>query len=223
MTVGGRTYFLRPLTLADLGAIEFHLLAARGNPVERVQAAMPDLAGDPEAARHLMALATDDLRRDRAHRYVRAGDLLAWIDTQDGIAYTAWLLLRAIYPADFGRLDQAAAVFGAATEAEREEFRRRRDLISGLDATAAADWPTRDELSEVETHRPTWIPWKQWARSLIAEFMGWTLPHLAGLTLYQARLMQAGERELGGVVRRPWNRETAAALGIPWPEQATKR
>jgi hypothetical protein len=142
VTLGGREYLLRPMVLRDFATVEFHLLAASGTPLDAAARVLPILAGQPDARRRLIERAREAARTHR--RFVRRTweDVLNWIEKPDGVTYTGWLcLLAGRGRRPLATLGAARKLFAGASEAERLAFAQRRNLVSGLDDSAAADWP----------------------------------------------------------------------------------
>jgi hypothetical protein len=201
VTLASRTYLLAPLTLGDLGVIEHHLLAQRLNPIESVLAATEQLAAHPDLQRELIERAALDLRRDKTANKISPQRLMTWLDSMDGEVFTGWLGLRKEYPQRFDVLERVQKLFARATKTERREFRRRRDMATGVDMNSLADWPTKEvSKAEEDARRPRFIPWRRMVRKLMIDY-GLSLTAIAGLTQYQVKMLSVADEDLGGIVR----------------------
>ena len=200
VTLGGRTYLLHPLTLGDLGTIEAHLLAERGNPLQTLADAMSS-SEDPSSPffKALWEVAQLDVRSDRGQRCMTIAQIEAWIREPAGVAFTAWLLLHTRRGPAFEFLEDARRAVRAWTALEVQHFLRRRDVASGTDYLGALDWPADAEGRKGKEEKPRWFPWKSTMRKLLNEGVTWDF--LRDLTVFQLRVLMARDGELGGVAR----------------------
>lgn len=171
------------------------MLAQRPNPIE---ASLKLAGGDPEIAEELVKRAQNEMRSRREASRVKYNVGMRWLDTDEGMIYAAWLCLRRSHPVKLEHLEDVQALFQRASNDERQEFLRRRSIVSGLDITAVADWPA---IPEHTGKMPTWTPWKQWIRDWISEGIYRHLDEIASLTIQQVRLLRSPREHLGGAMR----------------------
>ena len=149
ITVEGKTLYLAPLVLSDLGEMENHLLAEKQkrNPFAELR---KELAGTPDMPdgdrEFLLTLAYQDHKRKN---FVALGEMQDWMDSREGMIYSLWICLRKNYPEDFKTLEQAAEFFDRVTEDQFEQFKQLRDVAAGLDELGNSTG--RDETVEKET------------------------------------------------------------------------
>lgn len=128
----GETIVLEPLRLRDLGTIENHLRAKLPNVIALAAEAAKDLpAAQAEA---IMDRAFIEARK--IHN-IPPEEVMAWIRTIDGFAYSIWLVVDRVYPSRFP-LDRIYRFLTDTFKNDRDKFnalKERRDLASGLSDT----------------------------------------------------------------------------------------
>ncbi len=89
LSIGGETYLVEPLSLADWGTIEKHLLDARPDALTLVKASLEGLSLD-EKRTLLDAALSQSLRA----KCVTVAELVDYTATREGLALLLWLALR---------------------------------------------------------------------------------------------------------------------------------
>lgn len=191
--LAGRDWWLLPLTLARLGTCENHLLARRKTPLDRLLGALPHLGGTPpDAQEYFLRRAYNETFASSAIGRIACKDLLAWLDTDEGIAFSAWLCLRS----DTGRrltLPRIGRILKRSTKEEIAELRWRRNMLSGLDLFTLLDWGKGDGKDD-----GTPIPWRRILRDFSGEPHHFTPRQVGNLTLYSLRIFRSDETAVGG-------------------------
>ena len=185
LPLGGKTFRLRPLTLAGIAAAELHLLVGRESPFDRVAKATA-------CQEILFNLAADEVRSSKALRVVRQAEMTAWLDSADGIVFTGRLCLRPKFPT----LAACREFFNGLTVPDLRSFLRARDMASGMDLLSHFDWPA----SHDDAPDGGYIPWRRLFR-WFADEHHWPPERVGKLTLYQLRALRADEKDLGGRAR----------------------
>lgn len=133
ITVKGRTYKLRALTLEDFGEVEQHILSQRPDPFAPLHR---DLEGLPEAV--VNRLVDNAYREARKSNKVTGTELTDFLNTVDGIKFSIWLCLRGCgYGVE--TLEDAERLLTDMIEEASDpseaiaDFKRRRDMASGID------------------------------------------------------------------------------------------
>lgn len=193
----GTTYLLKPLTLGDLGSCEFEILARRFNPYDAVRAIVDVFPEEEALCREYHDLAVKEVRNDRNLRQVTVEELMEWMYTAHGVIFTGWLTLwiGKSRPA-FNTYEEADEFFRLLDNEEIIEYKRRQEMVSGLDLLSQMDWPGRDTHNDnVRRH--------SWRKSVQSMATSYRIPadQMAVMTLYQFKIYCADEAELGGVSR----------------------
>jgi hypothetical protein len=209
--VDGRTYLMEPLTLGRLGVCEQYCLSLRRTPFDKVAPLLVACDGNADVQEQLWMAAYNELDGDRGQRLVTYEDLLKWLDTAAGVAFTAWLCLQNNPRPPFLWLEMAESYYARAFQdrpGEIDFFRRVRNQISGLDLFASLDFPPAEESAV----RPKYMPWRKIIHAYAAQWH-WPFEWVARMTLYHVKLYPADENALGGVgMVEPGQHEVMAKL-----------
>ena len=125
VTIGGRTYRLKPLSLADYGEIENRILSKRPDPLA---VAIENLGGLSEKQQEFLLGRAYD--RAVSARHVTAEELRQWRETPEGICYRFWLMVRKSEPKM--TLEEASGAVRQLLEEDGEELRGRMEDCHGL-------------------------------------------------------------------------------------------
>jgi hypothetical protein len=197
--IRGRLRRLGAMTLRDWGTIENHLIQRRRRqilePILDVFADMP-----AELWQEAWRAATN-----RADRIMAVPDeeVTEWINTQEGLAFTLWMLLEKRHPGLFEFEDLIDYVCRLPL-GEVEFVRMARDQAATIDrASSQLDWPRNLTPPSRAPQRRT--SWKQlFYRLTMPEWSGgrgMDVEAAKNLTLFEARLYASNERNAGGVQR----------------------
>lgn len=184
--LGGNPRRVVPITLAGFAEAEAYLLLQR-----QMELHAKLRNGSAENQRRLSNAAMTELR-SKAARVVKQAAMTAWLDSEDGVVFSLRLCLRP----ELASLAEAKSLFSSLDAAAIQTFTLARDLVSGMDILAHLDWLDSDD-SDVSAG---FIPWRRLTKWLSLEFH-WTPQQIGELTLYQLRVLQADEKELGGRAR----------------------
>ena len=193
VSFGKIQWWVLPLTLFRLGCCEQRILAARSTPLERVIEALPGLP-TVEMRRQFLKRAHAQTYADRSISKVPYRDVMAWLRTPDGVAYSLWLCLRddRFRPPGIKRINKA---FQEATPEQMREAGRRLERVSGLDLFAQLDWSLLPESSD-RTDRP--FPWRMVFNHFAGEPFHWDYERVGRLTLWHVKLYRSSGYSLGG-------------------------
>jgi hypothetical protein len=126
ITIGGKDFFLEPLTLRDFGVVEQHLLSKRPNPLKIVGEAAKDMP--PEIAEQMFKAAYEDAKKGAN---VTTAEVTHFLDSFDGMSYTMYLMLRKKQP-DLTQ-DDVYELLSQCTPEDIAQLQDDRDLVSGID------------------------------------------------------------------------------------------
>ena len=198
----GRTYLANPLTLRDWGACENYLLTRPARPLRKLFLSLESMAAFPDDARALYERFRRQAHITKWLRVVPAKALRAWSGTDEGVYVTAWLCLR-----QYRRWECLEAVRAAVRRMARDEVLDlvlARDVASGTDLLSETDWPDAiDKFAHMRKEpppAPAFVPWKNVFRNAL-EGAFQPFDAVAGLTLYQVRLLTADMNASGNVVQ----------------------
>lgn len=125
--LAGADYFVAPLTLGDLGAIQNQLRLKQADllgDAGRAAAGLP-----PETQKILLAEA---VREHRRNGQVPIDEALAWaVNTMEGIAFTLWLAIGKRHPGVLSA-EQVEGHVRAMSIAELQELSRRLAAAGGV-------------------------------------------------------------------------------------------
>lgn len=206
VTLAGQEYLLAPMTLGTIGLVENFLLLRRTLPTDTIRPML--VKASPAARRQLFAMARTEMRGDLRHRIVTTEEFSQFIDSSEGIIFTAWACLRVNYPAEFRTRRATEAVLESGTKDEIVALVRARDAISGLGLLNDLDWRQATDMMPPEAvrrrvqrsrERGALMPWRANFRAL-AEEAGIPIETLKGLTLYQYRILCVAKEELSSIV-----------------------
>lgn len=193
----GKLYWLEPLTLRCLAAIENHILAGRDNPAQQLANQIDKLQEYPEFQQMIRDKLETDLMADKSLARVSIDILDTWLQHPAGAAYTAWLCLRR---GDGQRMtwERIIKLFADAGESVVKEYVRRLYLVSGMDLLSKIDWPRKN--TDDDWRRPKYIPWRAIFFGYAQAFQ-WTPQQVGELTMFQVRLYNSDEKSLGSGVQ----------------------
>ena len=134
---GGETYLLSPLKLNDWGTIRNHLAALRKDPMDVVRDSIAKFT-DPKHQEMLLKMALDQSTKHTPR--VEWADVASFIEGNDGMAFTMWLMIRKNHP-EF-KLGDAERMVSTMSEDELKGFGQARDRASGLDELKNSSPPT---------------------------------------------------------------------------------
>jgi hypothetical protein len=217
ITLGCEVLRLPPLTLEDLGTIEHHLIQVRRWEVLRtVHALRGALPADVWQSEWAAARERADKIRSLEER-----EVLAWLDSDAGFAFSLWLMLDKRYPGRFTP-DGLFNLVSTLPPDELLRLRIARDQAAALDHAAWSDWPRKPRTDDGGKPPPPKKPlsWKQvfWRLVQPPEIGGHGLSPDAvkRLTLFELRLYGSDEHAAGGIQRM--SLADAQALGyLPPP------
>ncbi len=202
--LGGEMYFLAPMTLGVIGAIENYILLRRMTPFESIEP-IYRATQDATIRQRLVDNANAELKADPLKRIVRQEDFHSFIDTDEGIVLTAWLCFRDTEPEAFKRFGKFQEVWRSATQDEKVAFIKARNHISGLSMLCLLDWP--QEADKIPAHvlakrkkiaSDTYqrANWRLNFNRIAKGYTGMTFEDLRQMTLYQVRMICVKEDEL---------------------------
>lgn len=133
----GESLLLAPLDLSDFATIENHMLNLRRRPLYdqagEMMMALPEALGK-QYWEPLLAEA-------RALNMIPMDDVLKWLDTPHGMAYSLWMQLSKRYPGKYKLHDCEMQILKATTERLRE-IKQRQDQASGIDPAGNSTGPS---------------------------------------------------------------------------------
>jgi hypothetical protein len=219
VVLDGRTYMLAPLTLEKFGFCENAILMRRLTPMDLIEPTLATMK-DPALRKEIAAVAEKELRGKPMLRIVTSSEMEAWLHSGDGARLTCWLCLRNNHPTRCEMLEDAVAIYEAATSREQADFLKVRNHVSGLSLLCELDWPREEDFlppEVMERRRRAEAArgyrranWRLNFRKIIGDGLGgigWD--DIRGMTLYQWRLLASEEKTLETV------RDVGAAPGRP--------
>lgn len=130
------TYEVAGMTLEDYGKVEQHLLRRRKPPLEALEK-IAEKVTNPRLLQMIARMAYNDVRKDDADYKIPAQDVYDFLDSVDGLMFTAWLCLKKNHP-DMSE-ERARGIMNAVGA---QEFKRLRDQASGTDERGNETGPT---------------------------------------------------------------------------------
>lgn len=203
LELDGRAVLMEPVRLRDLAIIENWLLSNEPGLAERAVRAALEI-GSPKLAERMRQKATDDIRRDKDLRVIPCAKMEEWLNTPDGLAFTAWLALTGKHPLADRGWKELKSYFRKDQEAGLD-YQRKRDACSGLDLLAVLDWPEPwkgPARRQAKSTKPKYIAWKKMFRHFATEY-GWTAEDVGTLTLYNLNVycVEHDSPTLGGTAQ----------------------
>lgn len=205
----GKTYLAEPLRLWAIGAAENYILFNRHTVLDKVSEAVALLAEAPHLVKDMYERAYRDMKKNRESRIATAEQVQDWLNSPQGVAFSAWVMLRRSgCPRAACLEDVEEDVTKRMGEKEIASFIRGRAIASGLDAMANMDWRSKEDLDRMRpVHRrgqpekgSKYIPWRRMFRFFATEYH-WGPEQVGYLTMYQVKLYNAEENELGGTAQ----------------------
>jgi hypothetical protein len=133
ITIGGESFEVHPLTLADHGKLQAWIDAQLPDPLAAVQKHIDATKVPMEIAKYLYKSALDQVARTRV--FIHSPEALPYLNSADGVIEILWLSISKGRP-DFTR-DKARDVFGKLTPADVLKLQQATEL----DQVLAADDP----------------------------------------------------------------------------------
>lgn len=188
--VNGTWLFLYPMTLRDIGSIEFYLLSKRRNQKDILYERFQD---QPEIINNVLALVSDE----QTENYIQPEELHAFLSQWEGIIMSFWLMFRSQlkYIEVESWLQRISK-----DETQWDKLIKCRDRVSGFDQDSERDWLVFHDgedgngtLSQVNKK----INWKFYVRRL-CEVYHLTPMQIGDLTLYNFRMLILEEKNVRG-------------------------
>lgn len=198
LDVAGSCRLVRPMTLRRLGMCEAAILSKRTTVFDEVCSSMGELDLAPSVQESLGWEAYNDTKADRAIRTVAISELQDWMNTPNGLAFTAWLCLGRSDP--FATLESSSQFVRSSGPDFRRAFARARDMASGTDLLSTFEWPSQDPVPprpSKSERKYSGVPWKRIFRFMAQEYR--MNPREVGrLTMWNLKIYTLEEEAVGG-------------------------
>jgi hypothetical protein len=127
--LGGRHYRLAPISLADLGELEQHVVSLRADPIAALAGSIGRFTSEQQ-----QCLLNEAVRQaSKQCRYATGAEVDAFLKTFDGIGFFFWLAVRRHQP-EIDAPEKARSLVAALDPAAIAQLQRKLIEASGLGA-----------------------------------------------------------------------------------------